>query len=72
METAINTKDTSFYKVPIICLTAPEIGYGNSTDLVWFEVEKDDSNHEAWLNRIDPACLIKFVLASRKEVGTGH
>src|SRR6266542_87646 len=41
----------SFYKVPLVCSAAPDIGCGSRSKPVLLKLEKNPSVKEAWLNR---------------------
>ncbi len=41
----------SFYKTPLVCNAAPEIGCGSRAKPALLELEKNPAVKEAWLNR---------------------
>jgi hypothetical protein len=42
---------TSFYKVPLVCPAAPQIGCGSASKPLLLELEDNNAVSEAWLNR---------------------
>lgn len=50
---------TSFYKTPLVCNAAPEIGCGSRAKPALLELEKNPAIKEAWLNR--PGTVIAIV-----------
>ncbi len=56
-----SSKDPSitFYKTPLVCNAAPEIGCGSRSKPALLELEKNEAVKEAWLNR--PGTVIAIV-----------
>ena len=48
---AVSSDDISFFKVPLVCPAAPNIGCGSRAKPILLELEKQDAIAEAWLNR---------------------
>jgi hypothetical protein len=47
----LNLNPVSFYKVPLVCPAAPQIGCGSASKPLLLELEHSDIVSEAWLNR---------------------
>jgi hypothetical protein len=56
---------TSFYKVPLVCPAAPQIGCGSASKPLLLELEGNDAVSEAWLNRAGTVMAIVW-----KELST--
>ncbi len=52
----------SFYKVPLVCPAAPEIGCGSRSKPILLQLERESSVAEAWLNR--PGTLLAVIWKS--------
>ncbi len=50
-KTKTRESSISFYKTPLVCNAAPDIGCGSRAKPVLLELEKDPAVKEAWLNR---------------------
>jgi hypothetical protein len=61
------TKDPSitFYKTPLVCNAAPEIGCGSRSKPALLELEKNPAVKEAWLNR--PGTIIAIVWKDKAQ-----
>jgi hypothetical protein len=46
-----NSKNISFYKVPLVCNAAPNIGCGSRAKPILLDLDETESVKEAWLNR---------------------
>jgi hypothetical protein len=64
------TKDpsVSFYKTPLVCNAAPEIGCGSRSKPVLLALEKNPAVKEAWLNR--PGTIIAIVWKNKAQTET--
>jgi hypothetical protein len=62
-----STKDPSitFYKTPLVCNAAPEIGCGSRSKPALLELEKNPAVKEAWLNR--PGTVIAIVWKDKAQ-----
>ena len=49
----------TFYKTPLVCNAAPEIGCGSRAKPALLELEKNPAVKEAWLNR--PGTVVAIV-----------
>lgn len=49
--TGISRNNVSFYRVPLVCPAAPEIGCGVQAKPILKELEQQESVSQAWLNR---------------------
>jgi len=66
--TAISPDRLTFYKVPLVCPAAPEIGCGSRSKPILIQLEREKGVAEAWLNR--PGTMIAIVWkpeSKRKE-----
>ena len=52
-------ENVSFYKVPLVCGAAPEIGCGSRAKPALLELERNPAVQEAWLNR--PGTMLAIV-----------
>jgi hypothetical protein len=55
----------SFYKTPLVCNAAPEIGCGSRSKPALLELEKNPAVKEAWLNR--PGTVIAIVWKDKAQ-----
>jgi len=51
LDSKTSTNDISFYKVPLVCGAAPDIGCGSRSKPVLIGLEEQKEISEAWLNR---------------------
>ena len=55
----------SFYKTPLVCNAAPEIGCGSRSKPALLELEKNPAVKEAWMNR--PGTIIAIVWKNKAQ-----
>ena len=63
-----NESKVTFYKTPLVCNAAPEIGCGSRSKPALLELEKNAAVKEAWLNR--PGTVIAIVWKSEVQTET--
>lgn len=63
----INTNLVSFYRVPLACPAAPQIGCGSASKPLLLELEKTKGVPEAWLNRA--GTIMAIVWAGQSTAG---
>ncbi len=63
-----NEPKVTFYKTPLVCNAAPEIGCGSRSKPALLELEKNPAIKEAWLNR--PGTIIAIVWKGEAQTET--
>ena len=53
-------KSITFYKVPLVCASAPSIGCGSKAKPVLEQLEKNNNVAEAWLNHAGTVIAVKW------------
>lgn len=51
LDETINSSEVTFYRVPLVCRAAPQIGCGRRSKPILFSLEENSDVREAWLNR---------------------
>jgi hypothetical protein len=64
-KTKTKEPSVSFYKTPLVCNAAPDIGCGSRSKPVLLALEKDPAVKEAWLNR--PGTIIAIVWKDKPQ-----
>ncbi|QTE44196.1 hypothetical protein J3L21_02085 [Mucilaginibacter rubeus] len=59
----------TFYKVPLVCSAAPEIGCGSKAKPVLKQLEKNSSVAEAWLNHTGTVIAVVWKANNNRAVG---
>jgi hypothetical protein len=67
----INTNLVSFYRVPLVCPAAPEIGCGSASKPLLLELEQAKAVSEAWLNRAGTIMAVVWSGQSTAEQRAG-
>src|ERR1700680_1854993 len=60
-----NEQPVTFYKTPLVCNAAPDIGCGSRSKPALLELENNAAVKEAWLNR--PGTVVAIVWRDRPQ-----
>ena len=67
----MNTNLVSFYRVPLVCPAAPEIGCGSASKPLLLELERAKAVSQAWLNRAGTILAVVWSDQSTPEQRAG-
>lgn len=67
----VNTNLVSFYRVPLVCPAAPQIGCGSASKPILLELEHAKPVSEAWLNRAGTIMAVVWSRQSTAEQRVG-
>jgi hypothetical protein len=65
--TKTNEPAVTFYKTPLVCNAAPDIGCGSRSKPILLELEKNPAIKEAWLNRSGTVIAIVWKYKAQTE-----